>query len=301
MVAKYIENIEEEYKGDNVVFIVGCPRSGTTWLQQLLASHPKARTGTESFLFSWFIGPQLRRWHKRMNQNVSVPLGLGGYFRQEEFIRNLKRYLHVLMRPMVGNLQRGEFFIEKTPNHALYIEEIMELLPNCKVVHILRDARDTVASLLAASKAKTLHWWHSDSAKECAKLWVETVKAVKTASEKVPSGQLYELKYRDLKASTEVELTKLCKFLSLDWDKESMLDAIHRNHPAMAAKSATGIPVGGEYQATFGQSIAHEHGFIRKGKVGSWKEELSWKEKLDVWLTARHTMNEVGYSWKYPW
>ena len=144
MVAKYIENIEEEYKGDNVVFIVGCPRSGTTWLQQLLASHPKARTGTESFLFSWFIGPQLRRWHKRMNQNVSVPLGLGGYFRQEEFIRNLKRYLHVLMRPMVGNLQRGEFFIEKTPNHALYIEEIMELLPYFKELHILIVYRYTV-------------------------------------------------------------------------------------------------------------------------------------------------------------
>ncbi len=33
------------YKGQSLVFIVGCPRSGTTWLQRLLSCHPQIRTG----------------------------------------------------------------------------------------------------------------------------------------------------------------------------------------------------------------------------------------------------------------
>lgn len=51
-----------EYGGHNVVFLVGSPRSGTTWVQRLLASHPQIQTGQESHLFAAYIGPQLRAW-----------------------------------------------------------------------------------------------------------------------------------------------------------------------------------------------------------------------------------------------
>src|SRR5487761_98720 len=100
-----------EYTGNNIIFIVGCPRSGTTWLQQLLASYPKAKTGPESYLFSWFIGPQLRAWRREMGREVFAGVGLGGYFREDEFLRNLKLYMSVLMQPMIGSLKPGEVFI----------------------------------------------------------------------------------------------------------------------------------------------------------------------------------------------
>jgi hypothetical protein len=48
------------YQGHNLVFLIGCPRSGTTWLQRLLASHPQVRTVQETFLFPRYISPQLR-------------------------------------------------------------------------------------------------------------------------------------------------------------------------------------------------------------------------------------------------
>ncbi|MBI3001835.1 MAG: sulfotransferase, partial [Deltaproteobacteria bacterium] len=41
------------------MLIVGCPRSGTTWLQRLLASHPKIITGQESHVFDNYVGPQM--------------------------------------------------------------------------------------------------------------------------------------------------------------------------------------------------------------------------------------------------
>ena len=292
-----------EYTGNNIIFIVGCPRSGTTWLQQLLASYPKAKTGPESYLFSWFIGPQLRAWRREMDREVFVGVGLGGYFREDEFLMNLKQYMLLLMKPMTESLKPGEVFIEKTPNHALFIPEIVELLPDCKIVHILRDARDTVASLVATSKTRAGKGWAPESAKVSARIWVKSMKAVQAASKNLPENRLYETRYEKLKASPETELSKLSQFLSFDWDPHLIRDAIKRNDPKMAqeAATATGIPLKGEFQVTSGNSVIHASGFIRKAKVGSWKEDLSWRQKLDVWRVARRTMAEVGYPWKYPW
>lgn len=234
--------ISEQYTGNNIVFIVGCPRSGTTWLQQLLASYPKAKTGRETHLFSWLIGPQLRAWRKEMDRLASredrIGVGPPAYFTEDKFLRNLKQYLLVLLQPMVGNLKQDEFFIEKTPNHALFIPEIVQMLPDSKIIHVLRDARDTVASLMAVNK-----------------------------SSRGKGGG------------------------NVPWAPES----------AREAGTATGIPVAGEFQRISGITLSGTRTFARKANVGSWKGDLTLKQKLGVWLVARKTMNEVGYQWKYPW
>jgi aminoglycoside phosphotransferase (APT) family kinase protein len=53
-----------------MVFLVGCPRSGTTWHQKLLASHPRIRSGEESHFFSLYVGPQLRAWNDQKTRDV---------------------------------------------------------------------------------------------------------------------------------------------------------------------------------------------------------------------------------------
>src|SRR2546423_15469034 len=97
--------------------VVGCPRSGTTWVQRLLASHPQVRTGQESDLFDLCVGPQLQAWRRELDGGSSGRggVGLGCYFREDEFVPILKRYALDLLRPMVGGLQPGEVFVEKTP------------------------------------------------------------------------------------------------------------------------------------------------------------------------------------------
>ena len=47
----------------SLVLIVGAQRSGTTWVQRLLASHPAIVSGQESHLFSSYLGPMWQRWH----------------------------------------------------------------------------------------------------------------------------------------------------------------------------------------------------------------------------------------------
>ena len=96
------------YDGQNLVLVAGSPRSGTTWLQRLLASHPKIKTGQESHVFSQHIGPQLRIWREGADPKYRGGLGLGCYFTEAEFVILVKSYLLKLLEPMVGCLAPGE-------------------------------------------------------------------------------------------------------------------------------------------------------------------------------------------------
>src|ERR687886_1771642 len=108
----------ECYRGDSLVCIVGCPRSGTTWLQRLLAGHPSVRTGQESDVFDIYVGPQLRAWRRELDPASSGRggVGLACYFDDDRFVRALRRYASELMEPMLGGLGPGEIFLEKTPS-----------------------------------------------------------------------------------------------------------------------------------------------------------------------------------------
>ena len=73
--------------------------------------------------------------------------------------------------------------MEKTPSHALCISEIKRLLPQSRIIHILRDPRDVVTSLLAVSRS----WgaaWAPKRATAAAALWADHV----TARQKRRSG-----------------------------------------------------------------------------------------------------------------
>src|SRR6185437_13587512 len=108
------EHVNVDYTGENLVFVVGCPRSGTTWVQRLLATHPCVRTGQESDLFDIYVGPQLRAWQLELTE-----------------------YLLRLLAPMIAELKPGELFVEKTPSHILYLPEIHKLLPAARFVNVL--------------------------------------------------------------------------------------------------------------------------------------------------------------------
>ena len=287
-----------DYMGHNLVFIVGCPRSGTTWVQRLLSCHPKIRSGQESDVFDMFIGPQLRAWRSVVNYKLSGrPVGLSCYFREKDYLAVLRKYMMDLLEPMIGKLRQDKIFVEKTPSHALYIPEIMEMLPESRVIHVLRDVRDVVASLLSASKSWGKHWAPKD-ARSAAQMWVQHVRAVRESAGKISKAQFYELRYEDMSVMPEDVLSDLCLFLGLEWNEGGIRKAVANNELEIAKKTGgTIIPIKGELASMLGPITKEPEGFVRKGQPGSWEEDLSENEVLLVSQIARNTMDEVGYQW----
>jgi hypothetical protein len=289
------------YDGHNIVFLVGAARSGTTWLQRLLASHPKIHTGQESFLFSSYIGPQLRNWRV---ETRTLSTGRGGsgmraYLREGEFISILREEMLKLVQPMIGTLPEDHLFLDKTPNHAFWINEIIEMLPRARIINMLRDGRDVVSSLLAASKS----WWSwaPSNAYTASRVWARNVEAARKAIKKLTPEQFIEVRYEELLDHPQLVLQNISRFLGLEWDKDELLEAIHRNDAKVSKGNETVIPIKGEFATISGAQVKQPQGFIRRAKAGSWKQDLTPVEKMLTWIGASRTMAKVGYPWIMPW
>ena len=146
--------------GENLIFLVGCPRSGTTHLQKLISAHPEVYTGRETHFFD-LIGPLFENWQEKFKGYREGSLdffGMACYFEEEELYTLLRKFIENVYDQMKGSNNKKPIFLDKTPSHALYIHHIHSLLPKARFIHIIRDARDVIASLVAASKSFGRSW-----------------------------------------------------------------------------------------------------------------------------------------------
>ena len=125
------------------LFVVGAAPSGTTWLHQLLLSHPDAIGGQESHFFATF-GRVLHDFDHKLHQHR--PHGLAGYCRRDELIEHIRNHWAELTGPFAEFKPGATLFVDKTPDHAVWLDAIAEILPEARVLHMHRDARAVVAS-----------------------------------------------------------------------------------------------------------------------------------------------------------
>lgn len=126
----------------NPIFIIGSPRSGTSILHWALTQHTKL-WGSEESDFMIKLIPNLfesyrygaRRGQRNWLNKQAVT--------QKEFLDTFAQAIDGLYKSRSGGLR----WIEKTPSYALVSDQIMEMFPNCKILHIVRDGRQAVCSM----------------------------------------------------------------------------------------------------------------------------------------------------------
>jgi hypothetical protein len=203
-----------------------------------------------------------------------------------------------LLRPIIDGLGSGEFFIEKTPSHALYIPEIKQLFPDSKIINMIRDPRAVVASLLAAARSWGADWAPSDPGL-AASMWVQHVQAVRESAKTLASSEFCEVRYEELWQSPKEILRDLAKFLGLSWNDHSISEAVLSNRPEVIETRGTPIPMYGEAATQLGAIAKLPQDFVRKARPDSWKGDLSLVDKRTVWRVVRRTMKDSGYSWRF--
>lgn len=281
--------------GSRLVFLVGCPRSGTTWLQRLLAAHPHVRTGQESNIFQEYLAPAFSHFNQGI-LSARGGVGMGCYLTRAQFLEVQRQYMGLLMQPMLAGLEPGQLFLEKTPQHALNLKEIAQLLPQARIIHLLRDPRDVVASMLAASKGWGSGWAPRDAG-EAAVAWEQHVKAARAGASHFASHQFLELRYEELLANPEAGLGQCAQFLGLEWSPQQIQDAIAANRAGdKKAGDGTAIQLGGE-AAKIGAVVQEPEGFVRRAQAGGWQQDLAHRDQFRVWRLLHQYMQETGYRW----
>lgn len=158
---------------NQVIFVEGAPRSGTTWLVTLLATHPQiAGVQAESHLFDFGVDQLFDNFEGRGEPRR----GLRTYLEREQLVdltRDLCDGVLLAMRAHVSPGLEPEFVVEKTPTgfdeSSLDLRRKRECFPDAWYLHIVRDGEAVTRSLMRAP------WMGDRSAAACARHWRRSV------------------------------------------------------------------------------------------------------------------------------
>ena len=278
---------------DEPVFVVGSPRSGTTWVQRLLVAHPQVCGGQESHFFEVFADA--------LGSLAPVPagqraVGLACYFTEAEFHDIVRDVWRRMMRPVAEAKPAATVLVEKTPDHSHYVRESVRLFPAARFVHVIRDSRAAVASMLAASRSDWGRNWAPKDARAAAIKWFRSVRDARQAAALVGPGRYLEVHYEDMLADPIGQTARLYDFAGVRATPDE-LKAItdEQQFEKQKSRGGTPIPVAG-VNAGVSHATVEPAGFFNSGKADAWRTSLSHWQKLVTWRYTRKLMREYGYT-----
>ena len=132
-------------------FIGGAPRSGTTWLQQILDAHPEVSCQGEGLFWKHLAVPMENMMAARrqalVEKNTAIFQHTGGYkLPGDEDTEHLigTAILLALQRQCAGKTCKA--IGEKTPENVFFFPRLKQLFPGAKFIGLMRDPRDVLAS-----------------------------------------------------------------------------------------------------------------------------------------------------------
>jgi tetratricopeptide (TPR) repeat protein len=205
------------------VFIVGMPRSGTSLVEQILASHPAVHGGGELDT----LGRAQFRTRK---------------LRPAQYAEQLKRLtaeeLQVMARDYLSVLRRdaphsARAVTDKMPLNFRFIPIIRILFPQAKIIHCRRDMRD-----VAISNFRALFGAHLPFAYDLDELasYIEAYEKLMNVFTRKYGDAIHTVQYEELVKEPEAGVRALLKFCGLPWDA-ACLDFHRNSRPVVTASN----------------------------------------------------------------
>lgn len=207
------------------IFVVGCARSGTTLVQQLLAAHAELTSFPETHFFTRTV--PVKKWRRRLFVVQQTHLNhLRSYLRDLNLSHLYKpfrgrplnlsawsKYLIDILDAIADEQGTGDW-LEKTPKHLYYIDLISSVVPETMFIHVIRDPVATIAALKDASQ-RYPEYFHQETVEKATSRYRRDV-----AESSRYQGQTnhYFVHYEDIVANTNASQRALLEWLGLDAD-----------------------------------------------------------------------------------
>ncbi len=207
------------------LFLVGCPRSGTTLLQSLLAAHPEVASFPESEFFNHLFPhsePKRRRLgiiSRRAKPKFAQFLQESGHSGHRPsrlilFPRQFTAHFSATLDQLAIQ-QNKTTWLEKTPTHLYHLDYITQRIAQPKFIHIIREGKDTVASLYDVRKKYPAQWPNEPASVELSvNRWL---KDVSISLKYAHSPRHLLVSYEALVAHTQATLAQICQFIEIDF------------------------------------------------------------------------------------
>ncbi len=201
----FTSELMDHFSGSGVaserpVFIVGMPRSGTTLVEQILASHPSVygagelRTLSQAVAHGGRFPDDLALWSKADLARIG-----------EDYLERLNRLAPDALR-----------VIDKQPGNFLYAGLIPLLLPGARIIHCRRDPVDTCLSCYSKNfSSAQLFSYQLD---ELGRFHLDYQELMAKLTLVIPAGNFIEVDYETVVDDLEGQARRLIDFLGLPWD-----------------------------------------------------------------------------------
>ncbi len=270
------------------VFIVGCQKSGTSWMQALLDAHPQVCCRGEACFGTFLAGPvsQALGQYNQMQRAGEI-----NRFSNDDAARVIAHAVRLLQRrwldacPEPGAVR---VIAEKTPEHAITLEVLSALFPSMRVIHIIRDGRDGVVS-----------GWHHNLRDNAAAFrqrfptmpayaryfvehhWIPYITRARAWGAANPA-RYHELRYERALEDPAGRARAIFEFLGVGTGDEAVERAVER----ASFKSMSG-------GRSHGQTDNASH--MRRGVAGGWRQELDEQSLLAFEDLGAGMLRELGY------
>lgn len=204
------------------IFIVGMPRSGSTLIEQILASHSAIESGGELKTLSDTIIERIGKFPNNLKN-----------FTDEE-LRNIgKEYLNKLkeIHP------EARFIIDKMPGNFQYAGLIAKILPQAKIINSTRNPMDCCLSNYIQLFQNTVPY--SNDLSELGRYFKIYTNLMRHWHSILPDDLLYDISYEDIIDNLEKEARNVVEFIGLDWEEKCL--EFHKSNTLIKTASAAQV------------------------------------------------------------
>ncbi|MCS3668060.1 hypothetical protein GGP77_002303 [Salinibacter ruber] len=274
------------FRGENLIFIVSQPRTGSTLLQRILFSHPEVHSVSEP----WVMLPPIYALRERGVQaeydHSLASDALRNFLSQtkngeESYFKGLRKMYGYLYEEITSEKQ-SKYFLDKTPRYYLIIEDIKRAFPGAKFIVLFRHPLAVLASLIRKKPGRGLRFIQSNK--------LDLLRApdllISGISQLGESGKV--VRYEDLVREPASVIQQICSFVGIEF-RQSMIQY--------------GENVEAQWQ--FGdQKKIHEYSEPSEESIEKWiilasKDPKYWRLLNDyLEFLGSDTMRKIGYSYK---
>ena len=253
------------------LFIGGAGRSGTTLFRAMLAAHPRIHCGPEAKLVPAMCAMR-EAWWRSMGRDLQEA-GVSPQILDDA----TRGFLDALMKGLGGDSPR---IAEKTPHNVVHTETLARLFPRARFIHVVRDGRAVVASLLEQdwmdpSTGERLAYCQDAGA--AADYWATVVSEARRQGAGVP-GRYMEVRYEELVSDPRGVMERVLAWLGEPWD-ERVLEH-ERAGVALSSREA---------------STPQVVNAVHTASLEKWRRKLSPAQQRVVAERAGRVLRALGY------
>lgn len=276
------------------IFIVGANRSGTTLLRLILNAHSQLAIPEEIIYFgSTMAGVPIEKWRnpglsepaykafisKFVDESCSVLDGIDQEGIKQEILESDARDFCHPYRTVLeswAQLHGKQRWGEKTPGNLFYADILLEMFPDARFIHIVRDPRAGVSSMMKTT------FFPKDIAFNAMSRRKFMTKGREILEKAVPASQRLLLRYEDIVKAPEPTVQAICSFINVSFEP-AMLSFYKDSSRYMKAEAANSF-----------NSAATKP--ISEDMLDKWKKNLTPAEVSMIERVCYDQMRAFGYE-----